>query len=141
MHLLKKITLDIAYDYDFDLFGISVSAKGYMLAAAINKHLGIDLQRIEDLEVKHPKQKEVDAYPVYHFQDLDLEVDFYLIGNKSKQALVPHLKPIDYFWMIKGNYQIKDPVHYTNIFKEIRGVNLAYPIKIEPKNTFVNLLF
>jgi len=138
---LKKITLDTVYDYDFDLFGISISAKGYMFAAAINKHLNIQLKRVEDLEVRHPRQKEFDAYLVYHFQDLDLELDFYLIGNKSKQALIPHLKPIDYFWMIKGDYKIKDPILYTNLFKEIKGVNLAYPIKVEPKTAFVNLLF
>ncbi|MDZ4757568.1 MAG: IPExxxVDY family protein [Bacteroidota bacterium] len=138
---MKKITLDTVYDYDFDLFGISISAKGYMFAAAINKHLNIQLKRVEDLEVRHPRQKEFDAYLVYHFQDLDLELDFYLIGNKSKQALIPHLKPIDYFWMIKGDYKIKDPILYTNLFKEIKGVNLAYPIKVEPKTAFVNLLF
>lgn len=138
---MKKITLETIYDFDFDLFGISTSAKGYMFAADINKHLNIQLKRIEDLEVKHVKQKEVDAYPVYFFQDMDLEVDFYLIGNKSKQALVPHLKPIDYFWMIKGNYQVKDPSFYANSFKEIKGVNLAYHIKTEPQSAFVNLLF
>ena len=43
---VKKLRVD--YEYDFDLMGISSSAKAFKLAWAINNKIGINLRKAED---------------------------------------------------------------------------------------------
>src|SRR5690606_19145068 len=48
---MKKRKLVIEYEFDFDVYGIISSAKGYRLAWELNQHLGVHLVKEPDITV------------------------------------------------------------------------------------------
>lgn len=139
---MTKFSLDIEYDYSFVLFGISCHEKDYRISWAINKQLGIGLQKENDLEIKEKKQKENFLYPVYSFNSEVQYWEYFLIANRNTQGLlIPEQKQSDYFLKISGNV-----IHEQKqkILQDLKGINIiltAYEINPESLKSKQNLLF
>src|SRR3954466_9882740 len=100
---MAKLVLNIEYDFDFTLIGISCHEKDYRLSWTINNKLGIDLSKEKDLEIDVKKHKEPMIHSFFAFEEEDQFKQFYLINNRgTKGLLVPEQKQADYFLMIKG---------------------------------------
>ncbi|MDA3954810.1 MAG: IPExxxVDY family protein [Bacteroidales bacterium] len=101
----KKIhKLAIEVENDYSLIGIASHENDYRLSWAINKALGLDLKKNEDLLINHPKHKIIINYSLYNYDDENNYITYNLISNKSEQGfLIPEMKNIDFVFRVSGN--------------------------------------
>ena len=101
----KKIhKLAIEIENDYSLIGIASHENDYRLSWAINKSLGLDLKKNEDLILNHPKHKIIINYSLYNFDDENNYITYNLISNKSEKGfLVPDMKNIDFVLRVSGS--------------------------------------
>ncbi len=101
---MKKTKLLVEHSYDFDLLGFVAPIKDYKLAWIINKSLGIDLEKEDDLEIEFLKA------PILKISQYFLSLPFgyvQLLRNKSLTSaeqisyLIPELKNVDFFLIIQ----------------------------------------
>ncbi|MGB0881744.1 MAG: IPExxxVDY family protein [Vicingaceae bacterium] len=137
---MSKILLTLDEDYDFTLIGISCHSKDYRLCWEINKALGIDLTRTQDLEIR--KKGEVNSHSFYEFIDDDNYLEYYLISNRGSNGfLIPEQKSVDFFIMAKGN--ISDN-HTRDTISKINALSLvltSFSINPDTLKSKQNLLF
>ena len=98
-----KKTLDFDYEdhLDFDLMGMVCAYKDFRLCFEINKILGIELCKAEDLEMKKEKRGSASLFSLYNFGNADHE-QFIVIANKGSNGyFINELKHIDYFLLIR----------------------------------------
>lgn len=121
----RKKLLDVAFDYDFELFGITSVAKPFKLAWAINQALEIRLVKQEDLTVQL-EQHLAFSHHVYQTHATTLR----LIRNKPQDAaqgpilLVPELPHIDYFFYRQG-FEDYDNKRLQEVLRHIPSVELV----------------
>lgn len=157
---MKKFKLDIQYDYDFTLIGICSAEKEYRICWALNKQIGIELQKTENYFFK---KSDIDfaEFSMYLSENEREFTSFYLVKNEGirtkpseltvlqqtsiptkeslKEWLVPEEKQCDYFLLLKGDFLDAEKILSEII--EIPMVITAY--KIDPKKlkSKQNLLF
>ncbi|MFI5148523.1 MAG: IPExxxVDY family protein [Bacteroidia bacterium] len=117
---MSKFTLDVEYDFDFILFGISCHEKDYRISWALREKLDIDLCRGEDLVINPRKAGTPEVYAVFeHFHD-DNDSGFFLVSNRCETGfLIPEHKSFDYFLIVRGAY---DSDYKENILKRVREI-------------------
>ncbi len=100
----KKIhKLAFEFESDFSLIGIASHENDYRLSWAINKSLNLELIKVEDLSLNHPKHKISTNYSMYYFDDENNYISYNLISNKSEKGfLMPEMKNIDFILRISG---------------------------------------
>jgi hypothetical protein len=102
---MKKRRLEVEYSYDFELLGISSSAKGFKLAWDINQLLSIRLVKGKDLIIEQ-KAGPPASYACFEFESALSKLR--LFRNKSnendnsKVFLVPEFPHMDYILMGQG---------------------------------------
>lgn len=140
--MANKFKLDIEYNYEFVLLGISCQEKDYRLCWAINNKLGFDLKKSNDLEIKEKGKKELSGYSMYIFEEKEKHHEFYIVANKSNdRILVPEKKQADFFMLIRGNNT--DP-EKPDIIKKLREINIiiaVFDINAGELKSKQNLLF
>lgn len=101
----KKIhKLAIEIESDYSLIGIASHENDYRLSWAINKSLGLDLKKKEDLTLDHPKNKILINYSLFIFDDENNYITYNLISNKSEKGfLIPEMKNIDFVLRVSGS--------------------------------------
>lgn len=98
IHKLKYIP-----DYDFTLIGISAHEHDYRLTWSVNKKLGLNLIKINDLEIFNKKLNTQQSFSLYAYQDEDSLLDYHLISNKCENGfLIKELQNLDFFLKITG---------------------------------------
>jgi hypothetical protein len=136
---MAKFTLDIEYEYDFSLIGLSCHARDYKLCWAINNHLGFNLTRQENLKLV---TKTLTAeFSHYVYEDDDQRIGYSIISNRgSGGMLIPEHKQTDYFIKVSGasnSYFIKE---FIAKLKELDLVLAAFTIDIPNLKSKHNLL-
>ncbi|MCK5171300.1 MAG: IPExxxVDY family protein [Bacteroidales bacterium] len=98
----KKIhKLAFEFESDFSLIGIASHENDYRLSWAINKSIGLDLVKVEDFSVNHPKHKIQINYSMYNYDDENSYINYNLISNKSEKGfLIQEMKNIDFILRI-----------------------------------------
>ncbi|MBA4144858.1 MAG: IPExxxVDY family protein [Cytophaga sp.] len=102
---MKKKKLEVDYSYDFDLLGISSSAKGYKLAWEINRLMNINLVKQKDLILYQKKDTEI-SFSCFCYESVPNKL--MLFRNKpnenerAKDFLVPEFPHMDYIFMTQG---------------------------------------
>ena len=103
---MGKYTLEIEYDYDFVLIGISSHEKDYRICWAINNQLGLNLTKTDALEIKDKKQDEPSHFSLFSFELPDEFMEYFIIANRSEKGLlIPEQKQVDYFFIIRGEIE------------------------------------
>ena len=161
---MGKHTLEIEYDYDFVLIGISSHEKDYRFCWAINNKLKLELSKKESLEIKGKKQKTPSYFSFFTFDDQDQYKAYSVLANfseskslvltentlfgspeKSKQSenefLIPEYKQMNYFFIVHGEMEDDEIEDLIKIIKDIDIVKTA--IRIDPKTlkSKQNLIF
>jgi hypothetical protein len=161
---LGKHTLEIEYDYDFVLIGISSHEKDYRFCWALNNKLKLELSKKDSLEIKGKKQKTLSYFSFFTFNDQDQYKEYPVLANfsesksliltentlfgtpeKSRQSenefLVPEHKQMNYFMVIQGEMENEQADELIQKIKEIDIVLTA--IRIDPKTlkSKQNLIF
>lgn len=138
---MAKLTLDLEYDFDFILIGISCHAPDYRLSWALNKKLDIDLERLKDIDLQLGKGVS-GFFSFYGFDDEESHTSINLISNRSSEGyLIPEMKQFDYFLQYWGPYSEEE---LDNLNSEVRALSLVLtslridPLDLKSRN---NLLF
>ena len=131
------------YEFDFDVFGITSSVKGYKLAWEINERLGIHLVRQPDLLVGF-KNHEEKSFSHYSFgstvNHLKLLRNKPQEMDKGKYFLIPEFPHYDFIILAR----LTD--HHTNaslaeVLKKIPAVELVVPIALDTLKSKSNFVF
>ena len=124
-HLLK---LDSTDDY-FGLIGIASQLKDYRLVFMINKALGHEFRRIEDMFVSDNKQN-TPAYPCYHYYNTDLKASLIILANKKPGCrLVPEIKNVDYFFLTDSCPTTEIVEEQAALLRKVNGILTAFLIR------------
>lgn len=160
---MAKHILEIEYDYDFVLIGISSHEKDYRFCWRLNKLLEINLIKQNSLEIKNKKQKTPSFFSFYLFENKSLYTDYAVLANisENKQSttesinlfgelidtesdtdfLLPELKQFNYFYIIKGEVDDNDVEETTNKIKTMENVQTALRIDVNSLRSKQNLIF
>jgi len=149
---MKKIVLTDYADYDFSLIGICCQEDDYKLCWRLNKLLGIDFRRIEDVEIIQLKRKNLSSFPMFRYIESDTdqeevitedtELIYYLISNRNgTMNLVPEQKQTDYFLKIHAESDLIDEADLVRKIKELPTVLTAFSINPAELKSKENLIF
>jgi len=138
---MSKLVLELEYDFDFALFGISSHVANYRLAWGMNQLFEIDLERVDDIDLSFgPKKK--GNFSLYRFDDEESYTTFHLISNRcSTGYLIPELKQIDYFVQYWGPMSDEELGSFKDELRNIPSVLASMeidPMELKSRN---NLLF
>jgi hypothetical protein len=136
---MSTLTLDMAYDYDFFLMGISSHLKDYRLCWHLNKHFDWDLARQDDqtFEVRNTEL----SFSHYAFMDEDQDIVYTLLSNRGSQGfLIPEKKAWDFFLVIDGNISRSVLQTIEEDLNKIEGVNAVQRIDANALASKQNLI-
>jgi len=120
---LGKHVLEIEYDYNFVLIGISSHEKDYRICWALNNILKLDLVKIAPLEIKDKKQDKPSYFSLFEYLIPDEFMEYFIIANQSeKGVLIAEQKNMDYFFIIRGEI---DEDKVTEIIKKIKDLSIV----------------
>lgn len=133
---MKKSKLEIEYTYDFDLLGISSQEKEYTLAWHVNRQLGLNLEKSDDIVLDFKGDHRL------VFSNLSFQTEnstFMLIRNKAVESskpgnyfLLPELKELDYLVLLEGE---EDFFSSANVFLNLRTLSsIQFITKVEVQN-------
>jgi len=139
---LNKKVLKFEIDLDFVLIAITSSLKDYRLCYLINRELGFNFIKIDDLYLDPTHGEKPSYFSLYKYSWESSETDFYFISNKGSEGyLIPEMNKTDFLLMIK-NYMDEDDLE-----KALIGLNriqeIVAAVKVNPKKikSRENLLF
>lgn len=146
-----KFRLDIEYDYDFFLAGISCHEKPYRLCWAINRALGQELVQTDPLTIALKKTDPPCDFPIFKLVNKENDTAFLLVANKTETIgadqqptialLIPEQHQADYFFIVQGAFTNYDLEQMTKCIREISFVQLIYKINPSVLKSKENLLF
>ncbi|HUM47879.1 MAG TPA: IPExxxVDY family protein [Chitinophagales bacterium] len=123
------------------LWGIVAQVKEYQLCWHLNKTLGFDLKRGEDVEVSNRKKNKTSFFSFYRYSgDLD-KWEVFVVGNKHfGEFLVPEVKQTDFFLMIRGEVSEKQEAELFGKLKSIPVMQLVVKIDYDRLKSRENLI-
>lgn len=115
---MKTLQLDIAYEYDFDLYGLVSTVKEHKIAWALNKLLGFRLIKQKDLYYDLVGQERIVISNYEYLTDYSV---VRLLKNRAVGTtplklsfLLPEIKEYDYMLQINGPLQQLYPQEFIN---------------------------
>jgi len=106
--LVARSVLHTPVSIDFSLWAIVCQLKDYRVCWHLNKALGLDLERKEDLEVTNSEGRTL-WFSLFSYIDRVQKVTFFIFNNRcDNEYLVPELRGNDFFLMIKGVFPAED---------------------------------
>lgn len=142
---MKNNKLLVSYEYDFDLIGLTSTAKEYKLAWAINNLLHFRLVKNTDLVIdfKDGKNLVISNY-IYRTEHSTLR----LFRNKSFDTayqsqgyLIPELKNFDYIVYIQGFEDSFIPEELLKRLRELEEIIYSQKIDVQSLKSRENLIF
>lgn len=138
---MGKYTLEIEYDYDFVLIGISSHEKDYRICWALNNQLGLNLVKTDALEIKDKKQDEPSHFSLFCFEQPDEFMEYFIIANRSEKGLlIPEQKQVDYFFIIRGEVDDEKVMEIVKQIKESNLVQTAFRVDVNALKSKQNLI-
>lgn len=136
---MGKLKLQVEYDFDFTLLGISCHEPDYRFGWMVNRATGMNFRREEDLNV--PLKEGHSMHPIFSCHIEENFCTYYLIANKGTQGLlIPESRNTDYFFMIKGPVQ-QDSL--DELIKNLKGINkvlTVFTVNVNELKSKYNLL-
>lgn len=138
---MGKHTLEIEYDYDFVLIGISSHEKDYRICWALNNQLGLNLVKTDALEIKDKKQDDLSFFSLFSFELPDEFMEYFIIANRSEKGLlIPEQKQVDYFFIIRGEIENDKVMEMIRLIKESSLVQTAFRVDVNALKSKQNLI-
>ena len=139
---MSKVTLDVAYDFDFILLGISCHEKDYRLSWALREKLNIDLCRGEDLIIQPRKSSKQEVYAVFEHIHEENDLGIFLVANRFESFyLIPEHKSFDYFLIARGGYDAEFGEEMQKRIREIPFVLAVIAVNPQTLKSKQNLIF
>ncbi len=138
---MKKLTLTNYIDFDFALFGICSQEDDFKICWCLNKALGLDFERVSDIELLQSKQKNQVNFACFFFHDSETELDYYLIANRNGNSwLIPEQKQTDYFLRIVGESELYNDELILKLIKNLPQVMTAFILNPESIKSIENII-
>lgn len=139
---MTKFQLDVDYDYDFRLVGISCHAKDYRLCWSLNNHLGLQLEKIHRENAGEGLKKNgIAIESLYNFYDEENHITYQFLHNKhNNNLLLPEQKVADFLLIIDG----MNDASFDELIKKIKQTDLviaAFVIDVHSLKSKENLIF
>lgn len=139
---MGKSILDIEYEFNFWLIGISSHLRDYRISWALNKALGIALSKENDFEIVHKKQGDAQFYSHYAFTCEQTQRIYHLFSNKCPNGyLLPEIKHADYLLMLDGNFNNQVIEELCKLVRKTQHINAVFNIDVETLKSKKNLIF
>ena len=120
-----RFTLECAEEFDFAVLAINSHIKSYKLCWNINSSMQLNFEKKNDHNIK----KDMWFSRYNYISDEGIEYD--LLANRSKKGyLVPNLKSINYFLVVKNDYWEQEKPDFMSKLRNIPDVLLAFEIDI-----------
>lgn len=133
--------IDIDFQYEYLIVGISSLLKDYRLAYHLNKALGIDLKKLEDLPANFEKENKIVPFPLFIDNLNDNFKVCILIGcNSQGIKLFPLLKHYDYILLYETPSADWTPEQVVASIRKISNVQLVKSISSEELKGFQSIL-
>lgn len=120
---MAKHTLEVEFEYDFDLIAISCHLSDYRVCWLINKMLDLSLHRVE-----HDKDSFHKDFVVFSDKCADSRTEIHLMVNQGHESwLIPEKKQANYLLILNDNARWSVP----KLIKDLRdqpGVLTAFEI-------------
>jgi hypothetical protein len=102
----------------------------YRLLHLLNKELGFNFSKEEDLMLKLSSAKQATSFSLYSFKDEDQRNSYYLIANFSQDiVLIPEFKHTDFVMLIEGDFKKQRIDTLLKAIRLIPKVLTAFEIK------------
>ena len=139
---MNKIILKYELDLNFLLIAINSPLKDYRLCFYINRTTSLNLKKDEDHEVWQSTNS-FRYFSKYSDISSSEETETYLIANKGLNGgfLVPEMKVVDYFILIKSFIDEEDLKTLLDGLNKIDDVVVASEIDIDKLKSKENLVF
>jgi len=138
---MPKLSIDIAYEIDFKIFGIVTPIQEYKLAHYLNTKLRLNLKRIIDREVFDVKSNLFQFFKQYYFKDDLDKLDYYLLKNKNLSSFcLPEFKIMDYLLLINGERYDQNDKQLISQLNKIKSVSSVMSIQAEKVKNVENIL-
>ena len=116
-------------DYRFKLAGISSAENDYKLSWSLNQILGINLVRIDNLEIYHKRLDDKQAFSQFEYFDEETLLQYRLISNRSVNGyLLEEMTNLDYLLQISGEMDEGWLGLLIEKMNNIEGIILAFPL-------------
>lgn len=139
---MSKTRLEFDFDYDFLLFGISCHVKDYRLCWSLNRYIGTDFKRDNDLEIKLAGQEELARFSFYTWDDTDNHLRYFIVANRGIPGLlVQEQKQADYFLLVEGYIDLVDADELLAKLRDINVILTAYQLDPNELRSRQNLIF
>ncbi|HEY9005521.1 IPExxxVDY family protein [Ohtaekwangia sp.] len=140
---MKKSKLVIDYEYDFELLGLTSTARGYKLAWEINQALHVQLVKQPDLVVGF-KNNEEKYFSFYAYETqinrLKLFKNKPSEGEPGKYFLIPEFPHFDFIILAAMKDQYTHP-QLLELIKSISSVQFVTFIPLEGLKSKSNFIF
>ena len=138
---MKRNRLEIEYSYDFELLGLTTSAKSYKLAWDLNQKLHIRLVRKADLVIQvrslqlsysvHADESPVNTVRLFRNKSNEME--------QSKHLLVPEYPHGDFILMVQGEDLQSN--RFREELRNIPSIELVAFIPLDTLKSKENFIF
>lgn len=137
----KRLFLEEDFDYDFLLLGVVSQEVFHRLVWQINQALGFQFFHAGELAF-YENEKQISGYTKFEYVDEINHLDFILFENKdNSNYLIPELRTMDYFMMIKGALDFVDTKEFVENLKPIDTIQLITEIEHHKLKSKQNLIF
>lgn len=122
--MTKKVVqfLDFKTEYDFLLLGIYCAYRDYRICFELNHALELSFEKQDDFEIQLEKKGATGQFAIFLAENSD-EEQFFVVSNKSVNGLlIPELKQVDYFLLVRNN------TRYTTtqlLIEKIKSINIV----------------
>jgi hypothetical protein len=125
----KSHKLSIEPDYRFFLIGISSHENDYHLCWAINRKLGLTLQKTANFVVFNPKRKANQEFSMYFFEDEESLLTYHLLSNRCDDGfLIDEFRNIDFLIQVHGDFPEAAQKKLIRDLKAIEIISTSFDI-------------
>jgi hypothetical protein len=139
---LNKTTLKFELDLDFVLVAITTQLKDYMFCFKLNKQLGVNFCKVDDLELSFSATDDPSYFSRYFYLLNESETELYILSNKGSEGfLIPEMKKVDFFLLIRNYIDDDDLKVLINGINKIQDVLVAAEVDPKKLKSKENLIF
>ena len=130
MGKIKKHTLNIEYEVEFDVFGLSTPFADYRLAWALNEQFDFKFEKSNELiSIFDRKTKQMKSFQRFSYADEEDLTQIFLLKNKQgNQIVTADHTMIDFFLIIKNNFAIDTNKLLTQL-RNTNGIVAAFKLE------------
>jgi hypothetical protein len=128
---IKKHKLEVAIDEDFCLLGVVADQADYRLNLLINRKLGFNLLKQEDLFLYHKKTDQDQEFSYFKYFDDESLLTYRVISNRAENGyFLEELKNLDYLVHIQGEFMEEQIASFFRNTAAIPDVRMCVPVDL-----------